>query len=977
MTDKEERNLGKLDLTRLNVVLKAEKRANLPSKSNVAFTKTVLILSQHRFYRHLVIELAEAEVAQNGKLKNPVRFIDPLDMVWKTERPEELKFYTGVSRFKNNYSESRATADLEALKAIVRNPLCMEVYLHDDKIASSITAGSIFPAKMESLKPDLILAVNEKADHFEVSGKLILEDHSYGLESIRLRYNYFIQVKNHLYLIDNPYFLSIIDFFKFQNDTIVLEKSEYEEFYENVLSVLEEKIKINYSYLRRATKKQIIEQGFDLENELILYLSESEDFVLLTPVMKYGSLEIPVISQKQIRSKDKLGKLFTLARDEERELQFITFIAKMHPQFIEQMEEFPEQKHADCFYLHRKHFLDSAWFLDAFEAWRSKGIAILGFNELKNNLVNPYKAEISIVVNSGMDWFETAIKVKFNKETVALKHLHKSIRNKSKFVQLDDGTMGILPDEWIEKFTAYFGAGELVEETIRTANINYSAVEELYDEELLDEQVRDRLAQYRSKLNSFKEIEAIDVPEGLNAELRGYQKEGLNWLNFLDQFNFGACLADDMGLGKTIQVIAFILSQRGKSAHNTNLIVVPASLIFNWQKEVEKFAPSISVRTIYGADRAKVVHDFDQHEIILTSYGTLLADIRFLKDYRFNYVFLDESQTIKNPDSQRYKAVRMLQSRNKVVLTGTPIENNTFDLYGQLSFACPGLLGNRQYFKQIYSVPIDQFKDSRRAAELQRRINPFILRRTKEQVATELPDKTEMVIYCEMGAQQREVYDSAREEIRDFLMGRSEDELAKSSMHVLQGITKLRQICNSPALLNNERFYGNASAKMDVLMEQIESKAPHHKILIFSQFVTMLDLIREELHTRDIRYEYLTGQTQNRKAVVESFQNNPEIRIFLISLKAGGIGLNLTQADYVYLVDPWWNPAVENQAIDRAYRIGQDKKVMAVRLICPDTIEEKIMGMQESKKELASDLIRTEASIFKTLSKKDLLGLFD
>lgn len=975
MNDREERNPGKLDLTRLNAILKADKTVRLPARSSVVLTKRVLILSQHRFYRHLVIELAEAEVAQNGKLKNPIKFIDPLDMVWKTDKQEELKFYTGISRFKNNYSESRAESDLDALKAIVRNPLNLEVYLHDDKIASSITASSIFPAKIESLKPDLILSVNEKADHFEISGKLMLEDKSYGLESIRLRYNYFIQVQHHLYLVDNPYFLSVIDFFKFQNDTIVLEREEYEEFYENILSVLEEKIKINYSYLRRATKKQIIEQGFDLENELILYLSESQDFVLLTPVMKYGSLEIPVISQKQIKSKDKLGKMFTLARDEERELQFITIIAKMHPQFMEQMEEFPEQKHADCFYLHRKNFLDAGWFLDAFEAWRSKGIAILGFNELKNNPINPHKAEISIVVNSGMDWFETAIKVKFNKETVALKHLHKSIRNKSKFVQLDDGTMGILPDEWIEKFTAYFGAGEVVEETIRTPNISYSAVEELYEDDILDQQVRSKLMYYKSKLNAFKEIETIAVPEGLNAELRGYQKEGLNWLNFLDEFNFGACLADDMGLGKTIQVIAFILSQRNKSAHNTNLIVVPASLIFNWQKEVEKFAPSIKIRTIYGADRAKVVHDFHHHEIILTSYGTLLADIRFLKDYRFNYIFLDESQTIKNPDSQRYKAVRMLQSRNKVVLTGTPIENNTFDLYGQLSFACPGLLGTKQYFKQIYSVPIDQFKDNKRAAELQRKINPFILRRTKEQVARELPDKTEMVIYCEMGEQQREVYDSAREEIRDFLMGRSEDELAKSSMHVLKGITKLRQICNSPALLNNDKFYGNASAKMDVLMEQIESKAPQHKILIFSQFVTMLDLIKEELETRNVRYEYLTGQTRNRQTVVESFQKNPEIRVFLISLKAGGTGLNLTQADYVYLVDPWWNPAVENQAIDRSYRIGQKKNVVAVRLICPDTVEEKIMMMQESKKEIANDLIKTEESIFKSLSKKDLLDL--
>ena len=405
-------------------------------------------------------------------------------------------------------------------------------------------------------------------------------------------------------------------------------------------------------------------------------------------------------------------------------------------------------------------------------------------------------------------------------------------------------------------------------------------------------------------------------------------------------------------------------------------MVVPASLIFNWQAEVAKFAPSIKIRTIYGADRLKDIHEFDQYELILTSYGTLLADIRFLKTYRFNYVFLDESQNIKNPDSQRYKAVRLLQSRNKVALTGTPIENNTFDLYGQLSFACPGLLGSKQQFKELYSVPIDQFKDSRRAKELQQRISPFILRRTKEQVAKELPDKTEMVIYCEMGREQREVYEAAVQDIKDYIEGVAEDELQKSSMHILQGITRLRQICNSAELLKDDKFYGNASSKMETLLEQIESKSPHHKILVFSQFVAMLDLIRKELQERGIAHEYLTGQTRNRAAVVTSFQDNPEVRVFLISLKAGGVGLNLTRADYVYIVDPWWNPAVENQAIDRTYRIGQEKNVVAVRLICPDTIEEKIMKLQNTKKDLVGDLIKTESSIYKSLSKKDLLGLF-
>jgi SNF2 family DNA or RNA helicase len=423
-------------------------------------------------------------------------------------------------------------------------------------------------------------------------------------------------------------------------------------------------------------------------------------------------------------------------------------------------------------------------------------------------------------------------------------------------------------------------------------------------------------------------------------------------------------------------MIAFFLMQKEKRGQNTNLVVVPTSLIFNWQQEVLKFAPSLKVHTIYGSDRIKAHENFDQYDVVLTSYGTLLADIHYLKAYHFNYIVLDESQAIKNPESQRYKAARLLKSRNKIVMTGTPLENNTFDLYGQLSFACPGLLGNKQHFKAHYSMPIDKFKDGKRANELQRKINPFILRRTKVQVAKELPDKTEMLIYCEMSEEQKKVYDSYAKEYRDFLTTKEEGDISRNSLHVLQGLTKLRQICDSPALLGDAQFYGNSSSKIDTLIEQIESKASQHKILVFSQFVGMLDLIKKELQERKIPFQYLTGQTQNRGGKVEDFQTNEEIRVFLISLKAGGTGLNLTSADYVYLVDPWWNPAVENQAIDRVYRIGQNKNVVAVRLICPDTIEEKILKLQESKKELVNDLVKTDASILKSLSKQDLIELF-
>ncbi|ARS38638.1 DNA helicase [Sphingobacteriaceae bacterium GW460-11-11-14-LB5] len=930
--------------------------------------KMILVFGQHRYYNNLTVELFEAETTKSGKVKNPVKGINPADLLFKTNDNDLLKFYSGITTFQQNYNNDQSEAEIEALKAIVKNPLQIPFYLQDSKQSAAIQASTITAVDVHLLEVDLRLSVNQRDDYYEITGRLIIEGKSYELDNLVLVHQYFVKLKDQLYLIGRLDFLRVIGFFKKQSNRLILHKTKYPEFQKVILVPLEGSIHVDYSYLKPATKSQIEEKGFDLENEQLIYLSESEDYILLTPVMRYGNLEIPVLSKKQIQAQDKLGNLFTLHRDENAELQFIGNVLKQHPFFY-------DQETNDSFYLHRKRFLEEAWFLEAFEAWRNKGIHILGFNQLKNNKLSEFQAKINIEVLSGTDWFETKVKVKFGKQQVALKHLHKSIRNKSKFVTLDDGTQGILPHEWIEKFAAYFNAGEVTEEAILTPKIKFASINELYEDALLDGDVKNELKLYKQKFEGTDSIQEVEVPKGLTATLRHYQKDGLNWLNFLDDFNFGSCLADDMGLGKTIQVLAFILSQREKVKYNTNLVVVPASLIFNWKAEVDKFAPSIKVKTIYAGERTKTTDTFDDYEIILTSYGTLLSDIRFLKDYRFNYIFLDESQLIKNPDSQRYKAVRMLQSRNKVTMTGTPIENNTFDLYGQLSFACPGLFGSKQQFADLYSTPIDQFKDSRRAEELQQKIRPFILRRTKEQVAKELPDKTEIVLYCEMGTEQREVYEANKKEIQDFILGKQEDELPKSSMHVLKSITTLRQICNSAALLADGKSYLQASSKIDVLMEQIESKAGNHKILVFSQFVTMLDLIKKQLESRGIKYEYLTGQTRKRAEVVSSFQQNADIPVFLISLKAGGTGLNLTEADYVYLVDPWWNPAVENQAIDRAYRIGQHKNVMAVRLICPDTIEEKIMKLQATKKDLVKDLIQTDGSLFKNLTKKELLGL--
>jgi SNF2 family DNA or RNA helicase len=912
--------------------------------------------------------LFEAESTKEGKIKNPLKSVNPLDFIWQVKNVDEIKFYTSLLKFQQHFDENDTLNYLEALKIIVKNPLQFSVFYHDNTNTEKINAASVMPIHIQKSAMEVSINIDFKTVFHEIEGQLVIHEKSYNFRTLTLKFDYFIQLGNTLHLVDNQDFLRVIGFFKRNNDKILIHKNKFNEFKINILDNLEDRVRIRYSYIRPATKAQLEAIEVEQYQQKIIYLSELENYVLISPVMKYGSVEVPILSQKQVYATDHNGNVFQVNRDEEAELDFTTSILTQHPDFEEQLN----QPH---FYLPKQHFLNEDWFLNTFDTWTNKGIQILGFNTLKDNKLSAHRIAVSVNVVSGINWFDASLSVTYGKQKVSLNVLQKSIRNRNKYVQLGDGTLGLLPQEWIQKFAQYFEAGQIFEDKIRTPKSNFTEITSLYEQAVLSNEVIQEIDFLNEKFQHFEAIEAVEIPARLQATLRDYQKQGLNWLNFLDEFNFGGCLADDMGLGKTLQIIAFILSQSSKRTHNTNLVIVPTSLIFNWQNEVAKFAPSLKILTIYGANRYKNSDQFDDYEIVLTSYGTLLSDIGYLKNYQFNYIFLDESQAIKNPSSQRYKAACSLVARNKIVMTGTPIENNTFDIYGQLSFVNQGLLGDKQYFKDHYSTPIDKFEDVKRAKELRQKINPFILRRTKKQVAKELPEKTEIVIYCEMGAAQRKVYNAYEKEFRDYLNTKLEGDIPRESMHILQGLTKLRQICDSPVLLNDEQFYGHDSAKIDALMEQIENKSTQHKILVFSQFVTMLDLIKKELKNRTIPFEYLTGQTRNRAEKVSEFQENSEIRVFLISLKAGGTGLNLTEADYVYLVDPWWNPAVENQAIDRCYRIGQQKNVVAVRLICPDTIEEKIMQLQVSKKELANDLIKTDATMLKSLSKTDLLAL--
>ena len=927
--------------------------------------KQILVIGKHRYYNQLNFQLMEADTTQTGKLKNPVTSIDVMKLLWKAEQASEIKFYTAITSFNNQYGETDP-AEAEALRHIVQNPLNLEVYLHDRAISESISAKSLVPVNLNTLQAEIQLHVFWKEPFYEITGELLFRDTTLPFSQVVIRNEYFVYYRNTYYLITDPDMLRVIQFFKSNNEILLVHSSRYEVFMQSILTQLEQRVQINYSYIRQATPTEIADK--DYTTEKLIYLHQEGNYISITPVMKYGNVEIPVYSRKQLLDTDQNGNEFKIERDHNAEIRLTRVIMEQHSDFKEQIEE------QEYFYLHKDKFLDDEWFLNAFETWRNEDINILGFNNIKNNKLNAHRAKITIEITSGIDWFNAQLKVGFGHKKATLKQVHRAIRNKSKFVQLDDGSLGILPEEWIHKIARYFQAGDIDEELLKIPKISYTEIQDLFEKEVLSEEVQAEIATYTQHFSATASIPEVAVPETLNAELRAYQREGLNWLNFLDSHNFGGCLADDMGLGKTVQIIAFILSQREKHGHTTNLVVLPTSLLFNWQEELAKFAPSVKVLTHYGADRQKSTADFQQYEVVLTTYGILLSDITFLKKFKFNYLFLDESQTIKNPNSERYKAARLLQSRNRIALTGTPVENNTFDLYGQLSFACPGLLGSKQYFKDIYAIPIDKFEYSKRAIELQKKIKPFILRRTKKQVATELPEKTEMLIYCEMNTDQRRIYDLYEKEVRDFISATDEDEIHNKSMHVLTGLTRLRQICNSPVLLKDGNS-GDHAVKIEILTEQIENKSKEHKILVFSQFVEMLDLIKAKLDEKSIRYEYLTGQTQNRGAKVQHFQNNEEVRVFLISLKAGGTGLNLTEADYVYLVDPWWNPAVENQAIDRSYRIGQTKNVVAVRMICSGTIEEKMMNLQKKKKKLAQDLITTETSFFSSLSKDDLLSI--
>ncbi|MDP8101349.1 DEAD/DEAH box helicase [Phocoenobacter atlanticus] len=826
---------------------------------------------------------------------------------------------------------------------------------------------NIEPVIFSDSSAKLFFKVKKTKQRISVIPKICIDDKEYKINDSELFITSFFCIKNGqtLHFFDSPKDFVYLKKFNFKSE-INFPSLEQEAILTNVIHPLSK----HFDVVHNLVTPKPLPSDLILHKEI--YISDFQELYIVFKLgVRYGDCFVTVDSNEAIF--DEKTQQW-LQRDKVFEEAFSDYFQSLHPDFAHQQGKF---------YLSPYKLLEDEWLIKISQKLQQHNIELFGVKDLKSFNYSLHTPTIKLAVDSEIDWFDLKIQVSFGKEKVALKDIKQAVLNKQKFVRLKDGSMGILPEKWLRKIANYFKVGKVGENGIQISHYQFNLLDELYEQlekkpEFLKELYRKK--QSLEQLHN-KAVENIAIPKGLQAQLRPYQQEGFNWLVFLHNNHLGGCLADDMGLGKTLQTIALLLYLKENSKisiSSPHLIVAPTSLIFNWQKEIEKFAPNLKVLIYTGMSRHDKYSLMNEVDVVITTYGTVVNDIENLQQQKFSYIIADESQAMKNPNSKRYKAMRLLEANNRLALTGTPIENNTFDLYAQMNFINSGMLGSMKHFKTTFSDAIDKEKDVEAATLLHKMVYPFLLRRTKSQVAQDLPPKTENIIFCEMEREQRQVYDAFKEKYRTELLNKMEQEGEQSTqLHILQGLTKLRQICNAPQLLDDgEGSYTKASIKLDILLEYVlEIMTQGSKILIFSQFTSMLSLVKARLESEGIVFEYLDGQTMDRQKRVSNFQENDEVKVFLISLKAGGTGLNLTKAEYVFLLDPWWNPAVENQAIDRCYRIGQDKHVIAYRMICKDTIEEKIMALQSDKKRVSESIIQVDKDT-KSFDKAQVKALF-
>ncbi|HEY8389204.1 MAG TPA: SNF2-related protein, partial [Parasegetibacter sp.] len=594
----------------------------------------------------------------------------------------------------------------------------------------------------------------------------------------------------------------------------------------------------------------LVEEVKDGEPEIRLLLQEKGDYLLFQPVFIYKGYETRPNEKKDEIVIPSGNKVMLVHRNKEAEQNFITRLESLHSQFIK-----PEGN--TSLVLKGGDVLKNNWFFLFVDAMKEMKIPVFGFDALKNFRFNTSKPSTKIHISSNTDWFDARVEIVFGDQKVTVAEVKRALANKQQFVQLNDGTLGVLPEEWIKKYSLLFRVGEGKTNQLRLSKYHLSVIDELY-EDRNEEELMVQLEEKYDKLRGFDHrIKEIAPPSHLANVLRPYQVSGFQWLNYLNEVGWGGILADDMGLGKTIQALSFLQHYRNKNGKLMAIVVCPTTLMYNWENEIKKFSPELTYHIHHSSTRTRDKSLLEDKDIIITTYGTLRSDIRMLMDIEFDYVVLDESQAIKNPASKVTKAASILKSKNRLCLSGTPLQNNTFDIFAQMNFLNPGMLGSIEFFRQEFAIPIDKFGDPERKEHLRKILYPFILRRTKEQVAKDLPEKMETILYCEMEEEQRKIYDAYRNDYRDRILGIIDEQgIQKSQLTILQGLMKLRQICDSPAILNETEKFPNHSIKLEELAREITENISNHKALVFSQFLGMLSLIKEKLKSLDVSFEY-------------------------------------------------------------------------------------------------------------------------
>lgn len=735
-----------------------------------------------------------------------------------------------------------------------------------------------------------------------------------------------------------------------KKDFIAIPREKEEEYYRKFVTQIVEKY-------------DVFAKGFDITDvrespTFSLLVKEQGDTALsFIREISYGRFRFPFKEEGRKKAIMEFGgdeyRFFRIFRDCRQEAEIRNALEKIAPQpnALNTWEYVPKE-------------LGLGWLSTHTASLQAMGIKVE--QEGVAHTINLDRPEIMISTVEEGDWFDIKAIVVIGEFQIPFIKFRKHILRNQREYQLPDGSIAILPDDWFSDYQHLLEVSEEKSEEVFSIR--------KYQAPLLNFPSNGNKKALVSTIDGIDRVAEVAAPVHLNATLRSYQARGLDWLCFMKEHGMGGILADDMGLGKTLQTLSLLQKEKEAGVDSPSLIIMPTSLISNWKNEICRFTDQLQVHIHTGVNRKRDVAFFTDFDVILTTYGIARQDIRFLKTFPFHYVILDESQMIKNPESKTAKAVKKLVSRHRLSLTGTPIENSVMDIWSQMSFLNPGLLGNESFFKKFYVQPIEKDKDPKRSAKLKRIIYPFILRRKKRQVEKDLPPKIEKLHYCELVDSQQELYEETRSSYRNYLMELiNKGTWKRNKLNILTGLQKLRQIAIHPMMVDRENYSLEDSGKYREIKRMLKTVLrKRSKVLIFSQFVKMLHLLRDDLIEEGIRFNYLDGSTRNRQEQVDTFQEDKSIQVFLISLKAGGVGLNLTAADYVFILDPWWNPAVENQAVDRSHRIGQQKTVFYYKFITQGSIEEKILQLQKRKSQLSDDIIAVEEDIYKSLNEDDL-----